>query len=506
MKKGSIPTVFPSYPTYLQNKSRKRKEPLTQKQSEEKKQKLSEISAHHDHSYGLPSQRELKSRIDKLVKENISLKKKLKVTKQSKTRYAKKCISLREDLQTLKDKNFISESLEETLQSVSSKVPLQLFQRLVESQRNSRKKTEKYTKELRSFAVTLQFYSTKAYNYVRHTFGLCLPHEKTVQDWYSSIGAEPGFTSDAFETLKQKVSEENDKNREVFVNLVFDEVSIKKKIEWDGKKFVGCIDLGTGIEPDDSVPPATEALVLMAVALDSSWKLTIGYFLIAHLNASTKSTILKDALQRLFEIKVRAVNITCDGLAANFSTFKNLGASFHPTDMKSTFPHPSDPSEEVAVMIDACHLIKLARNTFSDFKVLKDPDGKEIRWEFLQELHKIQETAGLRAANKLSKDHLAWKTQKMKVSLAAQTLSSSVADAIEFGRDHQKLPQFKDSEATVKFIRVIDTLFDVMNSRNPLANGFKSPMKRFNEAFWTKVFSDAKVRKELTKLILFKHQ
>ena len=79
----------------------------------------------------------------------------------------------------------------------------------------------------------------------------------------------------------------------------------------------------------------------------------------------------------------------------------------------------------------------------------------------------------------------------MKVSLAAQTLSSSVADAIEFGRDHQKLPQFKDSEATVKFIRVIDTLFDVMNSRNPLANGFKSPMKRFNEAFWTKVFSDA---------------
>jgi hypothetical protein len=492
LRKGSIPTLFPSFPSHLQTKSRKRKEPFVQSQSEVKKKKDLEIFVqNHDHCYGLPSQIELKKRIDKLIEENNSLKRKLKIARQSKKHFAKKCKSLKNDLKSLKEKILVSESFEETLKSTSSKVPFQLFNRLVESQRNATKKTQKYSKELRSFAVTLQFYSAKAYNFIRETFGLCLPHEKTVQVWYSSIVAEPGFTPGAFETLEQKVLEEKEKNKEVIVNLVFDEVSIKKKIEFDGRRFVGCTNLGTGDEPDDSVSTATEALVLMVVALDSSWKLTIGYFLIAHLNASGKSIILRDALKKLFEIKVKTVNVTCDGLAANFSTFCKFGASFDPAEIKSTFPHPSDPSQQVAVMIDACHLLKLVRNTFSDYKVLRDPDGEEIRWDFLQELHKIQEIAGLRAGNKLSKDHLAWKTQKMKVSLAAQTLSSSVADAIDFGRDHQKLPQFQSSKATTKFIRLIDRLFDVMNSRNPLAHGFKSPMKQFNEAVWSKVFSDA---------------
>ena len=49
----------------------------------------------------------------------------------------------------------------------------------------------------------------------------------------------------------------------------------------------------------------------------------------------------------------------------------------------------------------------------------------------------------------------------MKVNLAAQVFSSSVADAIEFCEQNLQLPQFKGSSATVKFIRIFDRLFDV---------------------------------------------
>ena len=60
----------------------------------------------------------------------------------------------------------------------------------------------------------------------------------------------------------------------------------------------------------------------------------------------------------------------------------------------------------------------------------------------------------------------------MKVNLGAQTFSSSVADAIEYCTPTLKLTQFQGSEATVKFIRLFDHLFDVLNSRNLLATGY----------------------------------
>lgn len=54
----------------------------------------------------------------------------------------------------------------------------------------------------------------------------------------------------------------------------------------------------------------------------------------------------------------------------------------------------------------------------------------------------------------------------MKVNIAAQTLSASVADAIDYCTDVLKLRQFKGSAAMVKFIRVFDDLFDILNSQS----------------------------------------
>lgn len=62
-----------------------------------------------------------------------------------------------------------------------------------------------------------------------------------------------------------------------------------------------------------------------------------------------------------------------------------------------------------------------------------------------------------------------------------------MADAIDFCRQQLNLEEFKDSEATSKFIRVIDRLFDIFNSRNPFSGGFKAPFKSSNES-WIKDF------------------
>ena len=72
----------------------------------------------------------------------------------------------------------------------------------------------------------------------------------------------------------------------------------------------------------------------------------------------------------------------------------------------------------------------------------------------------------------------------MNVKLAAQTLSSSVADAIEFLDSSMKVTEFSNSRGTVKFVRTIDWLFDMLNSQSPIAKGFKQPLRPECKETW----------------------
>ncbi len=83
------------------------------------------------------------------------------------------------------------------------------------------------------------------------------------------------------------------------------------------------------------------------------------------------------------------------------------------------------------MLLDPCHMLKLLRNVFSTVEDLVREDGQQIRWRYIEELHKLQGKEGLRLGNKLKMAHIQWRNQKMKVNLAAQLFSSSVADALE---------------------------------------------------------------------------
>ena len=54
----------------------------------------------------------------------------------------------------------------------------------------------------------------------------------------------------------------------------------------------------------------------------------------------------------------------------------------------------------------------------------------------------------------------------MVVKYAAQLLSKSTADAIDYCRDVLKYDEFIGSEATSNFIRNINDVFDIQNSSN----------------------------------------
>lgn len=71
--------------------------------------------------------------------------------------------------------------------------------------RKLKSRTAKISPRLRAFAMTLHFYSAKAYNYVRKKFANLLPHEKTFAKWLQVIDGNPGFTKEAFNSIAKKV-------------------------------------------------------------------------------------------------------------------------------------------------------------------------------------------------------------------------------------------------------------------------------------------------------------
>ena len=169
---------------------------------------------------------------------------------------------------------------------------------------------------------------------------------------------------------------------------------------------------------------------------------------------------------------------------------RELGARLDPDNMVPFFQHPCDPSQRVHVVLDLVHMLKLVRNSLGSSKVISSPNG-DVKWDYIQNLHELQEEIGLRAGNKLKKTHIQWQQNKMKLSIAAQTLSASVADSLDFLREDLKMIQFQGSKPTSEFIRLFDRLFDVFNSKNFLGRNFKAPLKIENQHEWLSLFGEA---------------
>ena len=206
------------------------------------------------------------------------------------------------------------------------------------------------------------------------------------------------------------------------------------------------------------------------------------------MSANAQAQLVKLALTKAAEAGLRVWSVTADGTSVNLSTFRQLGCTFGTTydTMVTKFKHPTQ-DYFVHVILDPCHMLKLARNALAKLSTFSDSNGGKVKWAYFQNLYAIQEKEGLKLGNKLSTQHMQFEKHKMNVQLAAQTLNSSVADAIEFLDVSMKVPEFQDSQPTVTFTRTMDQLFDILNSRNPVAKGYKQPLRPQSKETWEKI-------------------
>ena len=116
---------------------------------------------------------------------------------------------------------------------------------------------------------------------------------------------------------------------------------------------------------------------------------------------------------------------------------------------------------KVLVMYDPPHLLKNIRNNLikSNYKY----DDVEVKWEYVLDFYNKDKDMSIRMAPKLTQKHVALPPfTAMRVNIAAQTLSHSVAAGIQTLCALNYLPE--DASATAEFIETMDQLFNTFNS------------------------------------------
>ena len=148
-------------------------------------------------------------------------------------------------------------------------------------------------------------------------------------------------------------------------------MATRKQTQWEPahNKYSGYENYGPTLEAPEVI--ASEALVFLLVGLQRHWKQPIGCFLTNKASASIQATLINAALTKASAVGLKVWCVTSDGTTRNIATCKALGCQFGTTydSIKSKFQHPVT-GEHVFVILDACHMLKLARNALAFLVVL----------------------------------------------------------------------------------------------------------------------------------------
>lgn len=160
-----------------------------------------------------------------------------------------------------------------------------------------------------------------------------------MRNWYASINAKPGFTTEAFDILKKRADEYFAANgTKILCGLIDDEMAIRTHAQWNPStmKFDGFVNLGQNertLDPSEvNLPLAKHALVFMISGIEEDFKIPIAYFLVKGLSADEKAAITNQILIRLSEIGIVVVSMTFDGYPVNLAMVNIFGGGFdgHP--------------------------------------------------------------------------------------------------------------------------------------------------------------------------------
>ncbi len=326
------------------------------------------------------------------------------------------------------------------------------------------KRGVRYTDEFKALALSFYHTSPKCYYMLQQIF--TLPSKRTLQKIMQDIDIRPGFNEAILQAVADKVQTMPEQHK--LCAIIFDEMSIKEKLTYDRRtdSVEGVMDHGSFGRGNMM---ANHAGVFMVRGLVKKWKQPIGYIMNnGPLKNHDLKTLTMECIDKVSEAGLIPKVLICDQGSNNTSMVASLGVTV-------TKPYFEHDHKRMYVMYDPPHLVKNIRNNLQKSGFLHN--GVPIKWDYIKQLHDYQASRNIKLAPKLTWKHVDLPAfSKMKVSLATQVLSHSVASAIATMVDTGQFPQ--EAMDTAIFLERFDCLFNVFNSqRINNANKFKRALR-----------------------------
>jgi len=226
-----------------------------------------------------------------------------------------------------------------------------------------------------------------------------------------------------------------------------DEMSTKKQVQVEpsSNKLVGVTTLKEmGCSSNPSGFPASKALFFMLVSLDGKWKYPVRYELTTTFKGEDLKPVLTEVLIKTYAAGIRIRGVVFDGLGSNFTFAEVAGAELKDLSSLINFiRHPCSGSK-VYVIPYPVLMLKLVRIFMAQIgEVYLSGFRQPALWVHLIAVNDFQASVNFRFGNRLADKHIHFENFIMKVGLAAQTLSNSVADAMKYLQEFIGLKKVK---------------------------------------------------------------
>lgn len=310
----------------------------------------------------------------------------------------------------------------------------------------------------KAFAFSIYIRSPAAYKSLKRF--LVLPTQRTLRRSVQGVCQATGFCPEVFDVLREKVNQMDDDERQCI--LSFDEMSIRPSLQYNAKTdYVHGYQDEISVCDNHNIKIATHTLVFMARGIHENWKQILGYFLVhKSMPGQSLKPIVISCIEKLQAIGLDVLATVCDQASNNISLFNELGL----TPEKTFF---EVDNHDVNFMFDPPHLLKALRNNFLKYKLEYKRENfgtVTADWKYIYDFFEIDKGIEPRVAPKLTKNHVnPVGRSKMKVKLASQALSTSVAAGISLLKSVGKFDEA--ATHTAFFISMIDKLFDSFNSK-----------------------------------------
>ncbi|XP_050412327.1 uncharacterized protein LOC126827139 [Patella vulgata] len=284
-------------------------------------------------------------------------------------------------------------------------------------------------------AILLHSQSPSAYRTLQDIGILKLPGESTLQDYTNFVKPSPGFHIEILKEIKE-AADKLTSNHQKWINILFDEMSIKSHLVFDRENgnVIGFINRSTIGDLSSNI--ATHCLVLMAVGITSSLKYSLAWFPTKSTSASDLYTIFWEAVAHLETYcHLKVISAMCDKVVSNMKFIAIHGKEGITYKTPNLFAN--DTPRDIYFISDPPHLLKTVRNNLSTSGSNKNTrflskNGKNILWKHIVDVYNKDIQNELSRASILTYNHIHLNSYSvMKVNLAAQVMSMSVAKIME---------------------------------------------------------------------------